>query len=714
MRIEKDLGPQDRALKVRFGWRRKVRPILQTQSSECALACLAMIAEYYGATHDMRDLRAKIGLSSRGLNGAGLVDAAYQMKLQASGVRLEVEELQSLQLPALLHFDMNHCVVLTALSRRKATIIDPACGLQSLDMKQLSQRFTGVAFTASPLSDFQRVQSRRKIDLSELTGSSVGLKRAIVEIVTLAVIVELLGLASPLMMQTIVDKVLPSGNTNLVLMVGVAFATLMVLQAVLFAARSWAMTSLGQQLSFNWISRVYSHLIRLPDSYFGTRHLGDVVSRFDSVAAVQRTLTTRVAEVVLDAGVGSLTLVVMFFYDVRLAIITVMFVLAYAALRHASYSAMNRLTTSEIAVSARQQSNFLESIRGVTAIRLFNRQSAQTARYAANMAKTLEARAILDSIHLTFGTINSLLFGLLRITLLIVGSIFALKGKFSVGMLVAFIAYADRFAERASSLIDFMVDIRMMQMHGERIADITSEPIETHLYGDTRLAPKDFSIELRNVSFRYSQKDAWILKGCSATIASGTSVCIVGSSGVGKSTVAKLLAGMLDPTEGQIFIGGVDVRNLGKTRVRSLLGAVLQEDSLFSGSIAENISFFDEQPSAESIGACARLASIEDDIVRMPMRYETLIGDMGSSLSGGQRQRVLLARALYRSPSILLTDEATSHLDPATEATILANIRSMNVTRVSVAHRIESVRLADRILELRDGTLLEISARSVG
>lgn len=692
-------------LDVRFGWKRRVRPMLQAQSSECGLVCLAMISEYYGAAQDLRALRAKGRLSQRGMNGNALLDAAYQMQLQASGYRLEIDDISKLQLPAILHFDLNHCVVLTSVSRGSVTIADPACGLVKLSLRDLSDRFTGVAFSVSPASSFTKTAKKPRIQLSELTGKALGLRRAVAEIVALAVFVELLGLASPLLMQTIVDKVLPSGNVSLVLIVGAAFALLMVVQATLSAARSWAMTCLGQQLSFHWVSGVYAHLIRLPDSYFTSRYLGDIVSRFDSVSAVQRTLTTRVAEVVLDAAVSILTLAVMFFYDVKLSAIVCLFVLIYALLRHLSYGTLNRLNTSEIATSARQQSTFLESVRGSTALRLANRQAAQTARYAAAMTRTLGARAVLESIHLTFGTINTLLFGILRICLLVVGSIFALKGAFSIGMLVAFIAYSDRFAARASSLIDFMVDLKMMQMHGERIADITSEKLESHLHGDSRAELANHTVELRNVSFRYAEGDRWILKDCNATFPSGSSVCIAGPSGVGKSTVAKLIAGLLDPTAGSVLIGGIDLRHLGKTHARSMLGVVLQDDALFSGSISENISFFDDKPDANRVLQCAALVEIHSDIQMMPMRYETLIGDMGSTLSGGQRQRILLARALYRDPAILLTDEATSHLDPKAEAAILGRIRALRVTRISIAHRAESIGLADRVYWLHDGKL---------
>lgn len=709
-----DNSPQpDNAFGVRFGWRRKVRPIMQTQSSECGLVCLAMIAEYHGATQSLRELRTRVGLSQRGMNGSALVEAAFQMQLQATGYRLDLEELGKLQLPAILHFDLNHCVVLTEFNGRHARVIDPACGPIKVSRQQLSDRFTGVAFSVTPTSNFSRNVTKTRVRLADFAGRTLGLRRAVSEIVALAVLVELLGLASPLLMQTIVDKVLPTGDTNLVMIVGASFALLMIIQAVLSAARSWAMTSLGQQLSFHWVSSVYSHLIRLPDAYFSSRHLGDIVSRFDSVSAVQRTLTTRVAEVVLDAAVSILTLGVMFLYSPQLTLVVCIFVIVYGVLRHASYSTLNRLNTSEITTSAKQQSTFLESVRGVTALRLANRQSAQTSRYAAAMTRTLGARAVLESIHLTFGTANTLLFGLLRICLLVLGSIFAFSGNFSAGMLVAFIAYSDKFAARASSLIDFVVDLKMMQMHGERISDITSEPIERHLHGDSRIQPTEFSIEFRNVSFRYSDKDRWILKDCSVTFPTGTSVCVVGPSGVGKSTVAKLIAGLLDPLEGSILIGGIDLRQLGKTTARSMMGVVLQDDALFSGSIADNISFFDVNPNKDRVVQCAMLAAIYSDIQLMPMRFETLIGDMGSTLSGGQRQRILLARALYRNPSILLTDEATSHLDPTTEAAILDSIKHMKVTRVSIAHRVESVRLADHVLALRDGQLLAAAPRPV-
>lgn len=689
-------------LAVRFGWRRRIRPILQSQSSECGLVCLAMVAEYHGASHDLRTLRNRVGLSSRGLSGAGILDAAYQMDLQATATRLDLHELRILRLPAILHFDMNHCVVLERMTKFGAFVVDPALGRKKIPNDQLSKRFTGVAFQVEPGAGFRKAPRERKTKWSDLVGRVGGLRSALGQILALATLLELLGLASPLLMQTIVDKVLTSGDRQLLMVVGGAFALLMVFQSVVSAARSWAMTCLGQQLSYNWVNRIYAHLIRLPDGYFARRHLGDVVSRFDSVAAIQQTMTTRIAEVVLDGTMGLFTLVLMAHYSRFLTGIAIVAVLVYAVLRFTSFRLVNESNVSEITANATQQTHFIESVRGVTAIRLFNRQSAQTARYMATMATTFSARATLESIHLLFGTAHTLLFGLLRICLLLVGAHIALRGDFTTGMLVAFTAYADRFAVRASSLIDFLIDMKMMRMHVDRIADITEEPAEYCLNGTLPVEPKEPSVEFRNVSFRYSKKDPWILGNCSFRVEAGQAACIIGTSGAGKSTIIKLMCGLLDPVEGQILIGGVSIEDMGKSRVRLIMNAVMQDDSLFSGSLGENITFFDEQSDVSRMEWSAQMAAIADDIHEMPMRYETLVGDMGSSLSGGQRQRVLLARAIYAKPLILLTDEATSHLDATTEMRVLGNIESLKITRIAVAHRQETVRLADVVLELAD------------
>jgi ATP-binding cassette subfamily B protein RaxB len=280
-------------------------------------------------------------------------------------------------------------------------------------------------------------------------------------------------------------------------------------------------------------------------------------------------------------------------------------------------------------------------------------------------------------------------------------------------MLFAFMSYKDQFSARVAGLIDKMIDLRMLNLQGERLADIVLTPPEQAAQ-DAAPQAMDASLEVRELSFRYSDMEPFVLLNCSFSVAPGESVAIVGASGGGKTTLVKLMLGLLAPTDGKIFAGGLDIQKLGIDRYRKLVGTVMQDDQLFAGSIADNICFFDPSPDQSAIEHFARMAAVHDDIAAMPMGYNTLIGDMGAALSGGQKQRILLARALYKRPRILFLDEATSALDVQKEKAVNDAIRSLKLTRIIIAHRPETIASAERVIVLQGGKVAQDLRRVAG
>jgi ATP-binding cassette, subfamily B, bacterial CvaB/MchF/RaxB len=688
--------------------KRRVPVLLQTEAAECGLACLAMVASAHGLETDLSSLRARFSLSLKGVTLADLVRMADTLHLQSRPLRAELDELVQLQTPCILHWDLNHFVVLVSVKRGVITLHDPAHGERRLTLAQASPHFTGVALELLPGPGFTARRERRQVRVRDLLGPVSGLKRALGQVLLLALALEAFVLMSPFFMQWVVDDVLISGDRDLLLTLGVGFGLLVLIQVLTAAGRAWAVLVLSATLNLQWLLNVFAHLLRLPVAWFEKRHIGDIWSRFSSVQQIQKALTTSFAEAVLDGLLVVLTLAMMALYSLPLSFVALAAVFVYGLLRWVFMRPLRAATEEALVHEARQNSHFLESLRGVQAIKLFGAQVDRRTRFAALVTDTMNADIAIRKLELGMSLAHRLLFGLERVAVIWLGALLVLERTLSVGMLFAFFAYKEQFALRVSGLIDKVVALRMLRLQGERLADIVLTEPEADglsaLPGGHEPAP---SIEMRGVSFRYADGEPEVLRQVSLNIEPGESVAIVGPSGCGKTTLLKLMLGVLSPTEGEVRVGGVPLQRLGLARWRDMVGVVMQDEPLFSGSVADNISFFAAAPDRAWIEACARVAAVHDEIAAMPMGYHTLIGELGSSLSGGQKQRILLARALYKRPRILLLDEATSALDIDRERSVNQAVRQLALTRVIVAHRPETIASASRVIALHEGRVAQ-------
>ncbi len=689
-----------------FGSRR-VPMLLQTEAAECALACLAMVVGAHGHRTDLATLRQRFSLSLKGATMADLVRMAGELHFNPRALRVEPPQLEQLALPCVLHWDLNHFVVLTEVKGNSVTLHDPARGVRHMKLDELSQHFTGVALELTPAADFSPKVERQAVKLKHLIGPVRGLKRSVAQILLLALALEAFVLGSPFLLQWVVDDVVVSNDRDLLLTLGIGFGLLVLLQVVAAALRSWAVLHLSATLNLQWLGTVFSHLMRLPVAWFEKRHAGDVWSRFAAVQTMQKTLTTHFVEALLDGLLVVATLAMMAFYSLTLTAIVLAAVGAYALLRWVFFAPLRQATEETLVHEAQQASHFLESLRAVQSIKLFNRQADRQARFMNRVVDAMNAGIATRKLELMFSVLHRLLFGLERVAVVWVGALLVMDQKFSVGMLFAFVAFKEQFAQRISALIDKSVDLRMLRLQGERLADIVLAAPED--MGLQRLAERspEARIDVRGVTFRYADNEADVLQGLSLNIEPGESVAIVGPSGGGKTTLLKLMLGIHSPQNGEVRVGGLPLAQLGLAQWRAMVGTVMQDDVLLTGSVIDNVSFFDASPDVEWVMECARLAAVHDEIEAMPMGYHTLIGDMGASLSGGQKQRLLLARALYKRPQVLLLDEATSALDVERERVVNQNIRKLNLTRVIVAHRPETIASASRVVVLNEGRVTQ-------
>lgn len=688
-------------------WGKHLPVMLQTETAECGLACLAMVASYHGYKVDVTEMRQRFSISLKGMNLAQVVQVAHGLRLGTRAVRLELDELQNLAVPCVLHWNLDHFVALKSVSARGVVIHDPSTGARPVSFEELSRRFTGVALELWPNPDFEKKEEKPRVRLLGLMGKISGLGRSLLQVLVMGVALQIVALVGPFLLQWTIDNAIISNDRHLLATLILGFSVVLLMQVLISTGRAWALMHMGTLFSLQWRTNVFSHMLRLPSQFFHKRHLGDVISRFGSVDQIQQTLTASFFSVILDGLMALSTLVLMLVYSPQLAAVVLCAMVLYGLIRWSWYHPLRNATQEQIVHAARQQSHFLESVRGVQALKLFQKLDMRRSVWLGLFVEQINASLKSQKLQLFYAQANALLFGAENLLVVWLGATMVMDGYFSVGMFMAFYSYKSQFGSRVGSLIDRLFDLRMLQLHSERLADIVLHPPEEEahaLVADECSGRAD--IEVRAVAYRYGDQEPWILDDLSFSIAEGDSVAIIGPSGCGKSTLLKVLLGMLPVARGNIHVAGHELSRASLSKLRELSGCVMQDDALFAGSLAENICFFDLQSDTQWMQQCARTAGIHADIERMPMGYSTLVGDMGTVLSGGQKQRILLARALYKKPRILFLDEATSHLDVEAERQISTAIQALDITRIMIAHRPETIACADRVIELGHGRVV--------
>ncbi|CAI3952281.1 ABC-type bacteriocin/lantibiotic exporters [Commensalibacter communis] len=694
--------------KLNFSFRHTTPVILQVEAAECGLACLAMIMGHYKNYIDLTTFRRRESISIKGITLQNIIDVAHRNRMVTRPLRLDMDELNKLKLPCILHWSLNHFVVLTEVKSNGIIINDPAHGQRKILWEEVNKEFTGVALEVSPNEKFERKDERNNLKLRDLFRKTDGLKKTLSYLFFASLGLELIAIIMPMASQVIIDEVIVTLDKNLLTTIAIGVGLLILLQMIIATARTWMMMLFSTRLNVQWNAGLFDHLTRLPLDYFLKRHVGDILSRFGSLGTIQTTITTDMVQAVMDGIMAVGMLIMLFIYGKWLAIVTVVAVTLDAIVRFIAYRPYKQASEEGIIYSAKKDSHFIETVRGMASIKLLGLRERRRARWLNLLVDSINVGLKTQRYDLIFGRINDAIFASDRLIMMVVGAYFVMDNQMSVGMLVAFLSYKDQFTGRIGSLIGAVFKLRMLSVQSDRISDIALTPTEKNttdynLPQNTTSLPdqkQSEQLECHNLGFRYSPAEPWVFQNLNIQIPQGQSIAIVGTSGCGKSTLLKLMMGLTFPEEGQILYKGQDITKQSLDNYRQNIAGVLQDDGLFSGSIADNICAFDDNPNPDRIMECAKKAAIYDDIMAMPMKFETFVGDMGSSLSGGQKQRVIIARALYRQPEILFLDEATSHLDEYTESHIAETLKNMQVTRVIVAHRPATVALCDYIIIL--------------
>lgn len=687
---------------LQFSFSSKRLPIiLQTELAECGAACLAMVSSYYGHKMGLEAIRQYLPGSLKGISLKHLMQAASKVKLSPRALRLDLDQLCHLKCPAILHWNLNHFVVLESVRGKNAVIHDPAHGRKVMPMTEISATFTGVALELMPTSEFEKKSEIRTIKITQLFKSASGLKRALLQILTLSLVLQIFALITPLFMQITIDHVITSSDQGLLLALALGFGMLALIQMSTTALRSWVILYLNSTLDVQLLGNTLRHLLRLPVDYFQRRHLGDVISRFGSLRSVIKLFTEGLIASIVDGIMAMTILIMMFVYSPKLAVVVLAALLIYIVLRVITFRINEQYKKESIVLSAKENTNFMETIRGVQTIKLFSKESQRESMWLNQYTASLNADIKLGKLAIIFAAINQTIFPIATVLVIWLGAQEIMLNVFSIGMLYAFFAYKNQFMEKMTTLIDILIEFKLASVDLGRVADIVhAEPDQNGSECLDKGVDLQGEITVKNLCYRYAENEPDIFANLNFTIAAGETVVIIGESGCGKSTLLKVMLGLLPPTAGEILYDGISLTQLDRASLRSQTATVMQEDCLVAGSIAENIAFSGPQMELQRVQASAQMAAIHEEIIKMPMGYNSLVGDMGTTLSGGQKQRIFLARALYVMPKILFLDEASSHLDSKTEQCINATIKNLPITRVIIAHRRETVDLADRVIDL--------------
>ncbi|HGH5403959.1 peptidase domain-containing ABC transporter [Raoultella ornithinolytica] len=687
--------------RINFSMKNKVPVIIQSESTECGNACLSMICGFYGKDIDLFNFRNRYGSTSQGATLNVLAAIAQKAGLKTRALSLDIAEIKELRLPCILHWSLNHFVVLVAIKGKRFIIHDPALGRRVVHLQELSENFSGIALEAWPDSDFRQEKQRSRLKLLDLMHNMVGLKSALIKIFMLSVVIETVNLLLPMGTQIVTDHVITAHDENLLLVICVGLMFFTIFKTWVSMIRAWVSLKLNTLTDVQWKTSFFDHLMSLPLAFFEKRQLGDIQSRFASLDIIRATFTNSIVTGMIDSIMTIGLLIMLSLYGGWLVWVVLGFTVCYAIMRALTYKFYRTVSEELIVKRARSGSHFMESLYGIATIKSLNLKNRRSQHWLNTNIDVSNAGLKQTRFDMLFGGINTFINSADQVVILWLGAQMVMDNTMTIGMFMAFNAYRGQFTQRAASLIDLTMQLKMLSLHNERISEIVySEPEVDSPLRNVFEENVGVSLEVRDLAYQYDLLSKPVFSNVNISVAAGESVALVGVSGIGKTTLLKVMSGLLTPERGEIFIGGFDINKIGINNFRSNIACVLQEDRLFSGSITDNISGFDDEVDEALVIECAMQCNIHEEILRMPMGYETIIGELGTGISGGQKQRLLIARALYQKPRILFMDEATSHLDINNEKIINAAIESLNITRIIIAHRPSTIACADRIIDL--------------
>lgn len=688
--------------------RRRIPVLYQMASVECGAACLAMILSYYGRQTSVSEVRDRCHVGRDGLSALDIVKAGRNYNLRVRAVTVRENTLKKVTLPAIVHWEFNHFMVVERYTEKWVDVVDPALGQRRLSHEEFLDGFTGIAIMLEPGMNFDRTSVKRKVTLLSYVQNYLKVAPAsIVQIIGASFLLQLLGLAMPVLTAIALNQLIPFQLNNILVLLAIGVGLLMVAQTITTLLRSTVLLYLQTKVDTRMLLNFFEHLIALPLRFFQQRSSGDILSRLASNTVIRDTIGNQLISTILDGSMVVVYLIILLKSSLLFGLVVGCVGLVQIILLLVSNRLISRLAKRELIVQGKAQGYAAEVLTSITTLKAVGAEQHALEKWTNFFYDQMNASVRRSYVSALLTTIMSNLRAAAPLALLLIGTWQAMQGQFPAGTMLALVTLASSFLAPLSSLVASSQQLQTVHSHLERVADVLEAEEEQDVQTVNPPPRLTGQIRLENVSFQYDPQSPMILREIDLVVQPGQKVAIVGRTGSGKSTLGSLLLGMYLPTTGEIYYDNRPLRRMNYQAVRSQFGVVTQNADIFSGSIRENITLNNPEMSIEKMVEAATAAAIHQDILQMPMEYETYLAEGGGGLSGGQRQRLALARALANRPALLLLDEATSALDVVTERTVEQNLRALRCTQIIIAHRLSTIRNADLILVIDQGTIIE-------
>ena len=696
----------------------KVPTVLQMESVECGAAALSIILGYFGKFVPLEKLRIACGVSRDGLKATNIIKAAKEFGLESKGYAKSLEKLMQIQTPAIIFWNFNHFLVLEGFTKNKVYLSDPAQGRYHVTHKEFDEAYTGVVLTFNPSATFEKGNEKRGL-MASLASRVANSKGSILYILLVSLFLVIPGLVVPSFIQIFIDKYLVNGYSGFVMPLLLIMGATLIINAVLVYLQQYYLLKLETKLALATSSKFLWHVFHLPIAFFTQRYSGEIGNRVSLNDKVAKLLSGNLANSVLNVIVVIFYALLMFSYDVSLTLIGVfMAVLNVVVLKYVSRARKdgNRRLSNE---TGKLLGTTTSGISMIETLKASGRENDFFANWVGYLAKVMNSQQELGWLTIRLNVLPPLLTSLTTTLILGMGALKIMDGEMTLGALVAFTYLMGNFISPVNQLISVGTMLHETESDMGRIDDVMNYEVDDQFregYQKTESADSQKEtvnnklvgyFEMKDVTFGYNTTMPALIENFNLKLKPGSRVALVGGSGSGKSTVAKVASGLYSPWKGEVMFDGKLKSEIPRHIITESLAVIDQDVLIFNGTIKENISFWDSTISDKNIIQSARDAAIHDIIAVRKDAYDSTVMEGGGNFSGGQRQRLEIARALATNPSILIMDEATSALDPTAEKIVMDNIKKRGCTCLIVAHRLSTIMDCDEIIVMEYGKIVE-------